>query len=86
MHLIRCPFKMKLDFKHFNIKFEKNTVIIAGAGPGNGVKADTKLIRDSTRNFMEQFNKSTLTVDFPKILQNLQGSDAQIEIIQSAML
>ena len=35
---------------------------------------------------MEQFNKSTLTVDFPKILQNLQGSDAQIEIIQSAML
>ena len=26
---------MKLDFKHFNIKFEKNTVIIAGAGPGS---------------------------------------------------
>ena len=26
---------MKLDLKHFNIKFEKNTVIIAGAGPGS---------------------------------------------------
>ena len=35
---------------------------------------------------MEQFDKLTLTVDFPKILQNLQGSDAQIEIIQSTML
>ena len=26
---------MKLDYKHSNIKFEKNTVIIAGAGPGS---------------------------------------------------
>tara|TARA_B100000035_G_C21008706_1_gene558584 strand:- start:396 stop:1127 length:732 start_codon:yes stop_codon:yes gene_type:complete len=26
---------MKLDYKYFNIKFEKNTVIIAGAGPGS---------------------------------------------------
>ena len=50
--------------------------MIAGAAPGNGVKADTKLIKDATRNFMEQFDKGTLTVEFPKILQNLQGSDA----------
>ena len=35
---------------------------------------------------MEQFDKGTLTVEFPKVLQNLQGSDAQIEIIQSTML
>ena len=35
---------------------------------------------------MEQFDKGTLTVEFPKILQNLQGSDAQIEIIQSSVL
>ena len=26
---------MKLDYKHSNIKFDKNTVIIAGAGPGS---------------------------------------------------
>ena len=26
---------MKLNYKHSNIKFEKNTVIIAGAGPGS---------------------------------------------------
>ena len=26
---------MKLGYKHSNIKFEKNTVIIAGAGPGS---------------------------------------------------
>ena len=25
---------MRLNLEHFNIKFEKNTVIIAGAGPG----------------------------------------------------
>ena len=26
---------MKLNYKYSNIKFEKNTVIIAGAGPGS---------------------------------------------------
>ena len=51
-------------------------MLIAGAAPGNGVKADTKLIKDTMRCFMELFDKATFTVQFPKILQNLQGSDA----------
>ena len=59
----------------------QNFIQIAGAAPGNGVKADTKLIKDSMWNFMEQYDKGTLTVEFPKIIQNLQGSDAQIEVI-----
>ena len=61
-------------------------MLIAGAAPGNGVKADTELIGDVMRTFMELFDKATLTVEFPLILQNLKGSDAQIEIIQSTML
>ena len=38
------------------------------------------------RTFMELYDKATLTVEFPLIIQNLQGSDAQIEIIQSTQL
>ena len=51
-------------------------MIIAGAAPGYGVKADTKLIKDTMRTFMEQFDMETLTVEFPRILQNLCGTDA----------
>ena len=46
----------------------QNFVLIAGAAPGNGVKADTKLIGDVMRTFMELFDKMTLTVEFPIIL------------------
>lgn len=60
--------------------------MVVGAEPGRGVAADTKLIRDAFRNFLEQYDKKTLTVLFPKILQNLKGSDAKIEIMQSTML
>ena len=43
-------------------------MFIAGAAPGNGVKADTELIGDVMRTFMELFDKATLTVEFPLIL------------------
>ena len=60
--------------------------MVVGAEPGSGVNDDTKLIRDAFRNFLEQYDKKTLTILFPKILQNLKGSDAKIEIMQSTML
>ena len=50
------------------------------------MRADTKLIRDALRNFKEQYNRDTLTIEFPLILRNLQGTDAKIEIFQSNML
>ena len=34
----------------------QNFIIIVGAEPGRGVKADTKLIRDALRNFKEKYN------------------------------
>ena len=64
----------------------QNFFIVVGAEPGRGVAADTKLIRDAFRNLLEQYDKKTLTIKFPQILQNLKGSDAKIEIMQSTML
>ena len=61
-------------------------MMIVGAEPGGIVDADTKLIKDTMRVFLEQFDIKTLTVEFPKILQNLRGSDAKIEIMQSTTL
>ena len=64
----------------------QNFMMIVGAEPGGIVDADTKLIKDTMKTFLEQFDIETLTVEFPKILQNLQGSDAKIEIMQSTTL
>ena len=48
-------------------------MLIAGAAPGNGVKADTELIGDVMRTFMELFDKATLTVEFPLILYTVDN-------------
>ena len=61
-------------------------MLVVGTSPGAGVKADTKLIRDVLRSFKELHDKMTLTIQFPEVLEQLQGSDAQIEIITSSML
>ena len=46
----------------------QNFMMIVGAEPGGIVDADTKLIKDTMRVFLEQFDIKTLTVEFPKIL------------------
>ena len=56
-------------------------MLIVGAEPGGIINEDTNLIKDTMRSFTEQYDKETLTVEFPKILQNLKGSDSKIEII-----
>ena len=59
----------------------QNLILIVGAQPGLGVSADTKLIKDVMRNFQQQYDKKTLTLEFPKILNQLKGSDSKLEII-----
>ena len=64
----------------------QNFMMIVGAAPGGIVEADTKLIKDTMRTFFDLYDKESLTIEFPAILQNLKGSDAEIEIMQSTML
>ena len=64
----------------------QNFMMIVGAAPGGIVEADTKLIKDTMRTFLDLYDKESLTIEFPGILQNLKGSDAEIEIMQSTML
>ena len=61
-------------------------MLVVGASPGFGVQTDTKLFRDILNNFKQQYNKQTLTIRFPEVLQQLQGTDTKIEIITSSML
>ena len=61
---------------------------MVGAGPGGGVKSDTKIIRDILLTFKQLYDKDKLIVEIPRIFNQFQGSDAkmQIEIITSSML
>ena len=59
---------------------------MVGAGPGGGVKSDTKIIRDILLTFKQLYDKDNLIVEIPKIFKQFQGSDTQIEIITSSML
>ena len=43
-------------------------MLIVGAEPGKLVDADTKIIKDTMRTFIEQYDKETLVVEFPRIL------------------
>ena len=61
-------------------KVKVQNFIFIGVAPGVLVDADTKIIKDTMRTFIEQYDKETLIVEFPRILYNLQGSDSQIEI------
>ena len=63
-----------------------NFMLIYGSKPGYGVKIDTKLIRDVMRCFLELYDMHSLTVTLPNILDQLQGSDTNIEIVTSSNL
>ena len=56
-------------------------MLIYGAKPGMGVNIDTKLIHDVMTCFLELYNKRNLTVMLPDILDQLKGSDTNIEVV-----
>ena len=51
-----------------------------------GVSADTKLIRDFADCLKEKYERDTLAIEFPKVIDQLKGTDANIEIIKSSEL
>ena len=67
-------------------KAKQNFLLVSGTEPGRGVKGDTKLIRDVCCTFELLFDKRTLMVNFPEVLQHLEGTDTKIEIVTSSML
>ena len=63
-----------------------NFIFVKGCKPGAVVGVDSKLIRDSLKNIFEQYEKGTLTLTFPDIIDKVKGTDSNIEIIKSRQL
>ena len=61
-------------------------MLFFGARPGKGVKENTNFIVDVMSCIENYYDKLTQTVTLPNIFDCLQGSDTNIEIVQSSML
>ena len=64
----------------------QNFMLVLGSKPGEGVPENSTMIKDVMSSFAEFYDKQTLTVEFPRILNQLKGNDSNIEIITSSML
>ena len=64
----------------------QNFACVFGCGPSIGVKADTKMVLDVTNAMLYNFNRDTLSCDFPGVLDDLIGSDANFEVVASKTL
>ena len=51
-----------------------------------GVKADTNLIEDFANCLNDKYDKDVLAIVFPTVIDQLKGTDANIEIIKSSQL
>jgi hypothetical protein len=61
-------------------------MLLFGAKPGNGISTKTQFIFDVMSCFEKYYDILTQTVMLPTVLDNLKGSDTNIEIVVSSML
>ena len=58
-----------------------NFLLVFGAKPGNVVSVDTKLIQEVMSQFEKFYDKRNLTAMFPGVIERLQGTETNIEIV-----
>ena len=51
-----------------------NVVFCWGCVPSKGVNADTRMVHDFNDTLEARFSKTTLTLEFPQILDNMLGA------------
>ena len=51
-----------------------NVVFCWGCAPAKGVIADTRMVHDFNDTLEARFSKTTLTLEFPQILDNMLGA------------
>ena len=66
---------------NLEIPMPSNFLLVFGAKPGNVVSVDTQLIQEVMGQFEKFYDKRNLTAIFPGVIERLQGSDTNIEIV-----
>ena len=60
-----------------------NFILLFGCKGGLGVKADTKMVHDISKAFMDGLDRITLTTILPGCLDGITGTDANFEMVVS---
>ena len=60
-----------------------NFILLFGCKGGFGVNADTKMVHDISKAFMDGLDHSTLTTILPGCLDGITGTDANFEMVVS---
>ena len=61
----------------------ENTLLLFGCKPSLGVARDTFMIRDLLKTLIERLDHSSLSIEFPDVLDSMQGEDASFEMVTS---
>lgn len=61
----------------------ENVLLLFGCRPSLGVDAETTMVRDLVKTLISRLDKETLSVTFPKVLDQMSGSDASFEMSAS---
>ena len=61
----------------------ENVLLLFGCRPSLGVDAETTMIADLIRTLLSRLDRQTLAVTFPKVLDQMEGSDASFEMSAS---
>ena len=64
----------------------QNFALCFGCKPSDGVLAKTQMIMDVVGILISEYSRETFTVEFVKCFDDLKGSDANFEMIQSNTL
>ena len=61
----------------------ENVLLLFGCRPSLGVDAETTMVKDLVKTLISRLDKETLSVTFPKVLDQMSGSDASFEMSAS---
>lgn len=61
----------------------ENVLLLFGCRPSLGVDAETTMVRDLVKTLISRLDKESLSVTFPKVLDQMSGSDASFEMSAS---
>ena len=57
--------------------------LVFGSAPGFGVLANTKMIDDVADALLHKYDKESLTCEFPRVFDDLAGTDTNFEMVAS---
>ena len=73
------------DVKTLTVEQSKNQnfCCLYGAKPSEGIISDSSMVKDFTKTLLNRFERKTLSVTIPDVLEHMKSKDASFEMVTS---